>query len=505
MITSLNLSDIRTLDDNQGIIARLTNWPGETSLWGKLGHRSGTARAVRFLWENGALPDGSRRAATCLNRRTGRAAANQQEVLTVNTRSDLRINAERLRDRFLGYVAIESMANPDSNQYPSSPGQRTVGALLADELREIGLSDVEHDANGLVWATLPGNVTGAPVVALNAHVDTSPETSGANVKPQIIDSYQGGDITLVGDSSQVITVADNPELAALLGKTLITTDGTTLLGADDKAGLAIIMETVATLVEAGRKGMEVSHGDIRVLFTCDEEIGHGVDHVDLNKLAADVCYTLDGPGADRIDVETFSADGAVITFKGINIHPAIAKDRMVNAVRAASEFVSRMPRRALSPESTSDREGFLHPYQISGGVEEAKVRVLLRDFDTEKLAEHAKVLQRIRGDVLELYPGVVIDIDIHQQYRNLGDGLAADPRTVEYAELAHRRLGRTPQRQIIRGGTDGSRLTELGLPTPNLSSGQHNPHSPLEWACLDEMVAAVEVCVELAKVWAERK
>lgn len=418
----------------------------------------------------------------------------------------LKVDKTRLRDRFLRYVAVESMANPDAAGYPSSPGQLELGALLADELRAIGLADVEQDEHGLVWATLPGTVKGAPVMALNSHVDTSPETSGANIKPQIIEDYQGGDITLPGDASQVITVAENPELDTLIGKTLITTDGTTLLGADDKAGIAIIMETVATLAEAKANSLEVLHGDIRVLFTCDEEIGHGVDHVSLDKLAADVCYTLDGPSADRIDVETFSADGAKITFKGINIHPAIAKDRMVNAIRAAGEFISRMPRVALSPESTSDREGFLHPYQIvNGGVEEVTLRVLLRDFDTDKLADHAKVLQRIRGDVLEIFPRVEIDIQIEQQYRNLGDGLAADPRTIEFAEEAHRRLGRTSERHIIRGGTDGSRLTELGLPTPNLSSGQHNPHSPLEWACLDEMVAAVDLCVELAKVWAESR
>ena len=422
----------------------------------------------------------------------------------METTAALKVNTNRLRDRFLRYVAVDSMAKPNVTDYPSSPGQSELGALLADELRQIGLADVERDDHGLVWATLPGNVPGAPVLALNSHVDTSPETTAANVKPQIIENYPGGDITLPGDTSQVIRVADNPELETLLGATLITTDGTTLLGADDKAGVAIIMETVATMVEAQNGGHAISHGDIRVLFTCDEEIGHGVDHVDLQKLAADVCYTLDGPAANRIDVETFSADGAEITFRGINIHPAIAKDRMVNAVRAASEFVSRLPRRALSPEATCEREGFLHPYQLSGGVGEVKLSVLLRDFDTEKLSEHAKILYRIQGDVLELFPGVTIDIDIRAQYRNLGDGLKTDPRSIEYAEEAHRRLGRTPERHIIRGGTDGSRLTELGLPTPNLSSGQHNPHSRLEWACLDEMVAAVEVCVELAKVWAEK-
>ncbi len=411
----------------------------------------------------------------------------------------MNINRDRLRDRFLRYVAVDSMANPDATDYPSSPGQRELGALLASELRALGLQDTEQDERGLVWATVPGRVEGSPIVALNAHVDTSPETSGANVKPQVIESYQGGDLTLPGDPKQVIRVAENPELESLHGCTLITTDGTTLLGADDKAGLAIIMETVATLLT----NTHIAHGPIRVLFTCDEEIGHGVDHVDLKKLGADVCYTLDGPGADGIDVETFSADGAEITIRGINIHPAIAKDRMVNAVRAAAEFVARLPRE-MAPESTCDREGFLHPYQISGGVESVVIRVLLRDFDTDKLDDQAKFLGRVRGEVLDLFPGLTIEIAMKQQYRNLGGGLARDPRTVEYAEEAHRRLGRTAARHIIRGGTDGSRLTELGLPTPNLSSGQHNPHSTLEWACLDEMVAAVEVLIELVQVWAAK-
>ena len=411
----------------------------------------------------------------------------------------LNVNRDRLRDRFLRYVAIDSMANPEVKDYPSSPGQRELGALLASELRELGLQEVEQDEFGLVWATVPGRVENCPVVALNSHVDTSPETSGANVQPQVIEDYQGGDLTLPGDPQQVIRMAENPELNALHGCTLITTDGTTLLGADDKAGLAIIMETVATLLANTR----VAHGPIRVLFTCDEEIGHGVDHVDLDKLAADVCYTLDGPAANNIDVETFSADGAEIKIRGINIHPAIAKDRMVNAIRAAAEFVARLPRE-MAPESTCDREGFLHPYQISGGVESVDIRVLLRDFDTDKLQDQAKLLARIRGEVLELFPGLALDITIKQQYRNLGDGLGRDPRAVEYAEEAHRRLGRVAKRDIIRGGTDGSRLTELGLPTPNLSSGQHNPHSPLEWACLDEMAAAVEVLIELVQVWAEK-
>ncbi len=413
------------------------------------------------------------------------------------------IDKRRLQERFLRYVAVATMADPDRHDYPSSSGQRELGAMLVGELQSMGVKEVEQDAQGLVWARLPGTVASAPVVAFNAHVDTSPETSGENIQPQIIGDYQGGDIVLSADPTQIIKVAENPELRLLHGKTLITTDGTTLLGADDKAGVAILMETIATLIELKAQGKSIPHGDLRILFTCDEEIGRGVDHVDLSKLDATVCYTVDGPAANRIDVETFSADAAEIKIKGINIHPAIAKDRMVNAVRAAAEFVARMPRDTLAPEATCEREGFLHPYQISGGVEAVYLRVLLRDFDTDKLGGHAEVLQTIRTEVLNQFPGLEIELNIQPQYRNLADGLKVDSRVVAFAEEAHRRLGRTPERHIIRGGTDGSRLTELGLPTPNLSSGQHNPHSPLEWACVDEMVAAVEVCIEIAKVWSE--
>jgi len=245
------------------------------------------------------------------------------------------------------------------------------------------------------------------------------------------------------------------------------------------------------------------HGEARILFTCDEEIGRGVEHVDVPALAAIAAYTLDGPGADQIDVETFSADVARVTVRGVNIHPSIAKDRMVNAVRGAAEFVSRLPRNRLSPETTEGREGFLHPYQISGGVARTDIRILLRDFDTPQLEAYAALLRRIAGEVEVLLPGLQLETEIKRQYRNLADGLRGEPRAVELARQAHENLGRTPRLEIIRGGTDGSLLTEKGLPTPNLSTGQHNPHSPLEWACLEEMEQAVAVLLELARLWGE--
>jgi tripeptide aminopeptidase len=413
------------------------------------------------------------------------------------------INHQRLLGRFLRYVRIDTTAGEPGGTYPSSPGQLVLGKLLADELREIGVKDVEHDATGLVWATLPATsgLAGAadlPVVAFNAHLDTSPETTGKNVKPHVVNHYAGGDIQLTGDPTKVIRVADNPELASLVGKTIVTTDGTTLLGADDKAGLAVIMELVHHLVEHP----QIPHGPIRILFTCDEEIGHGVDHVDLARLGATVCYTLDGFGAGEIDTETFSADLAVLTIRGTNIHPSIGKGRMVNAVRVAAALVDKLPKAKLSPETTDGREGFLHPYTIEGGVAEVKVKVLLRDFGTAGLAAHAKLLEEAAREVGAEFPRAKVDVAIVKQYRNLADGLTREPRAVAYAQEAHRRLGREAKLTIIRGGTDGSQLTERGLPTPNLSTGEHNPHSPLEWTCLEEMVAAVEVCVELVQVWA---
>ena len=409
------------------------------------------------------------------------------------------MNPLRLEARFLRYVRVDTTAMPDSGTYPSSPGQFVLGRMLADELRELGLADVEQDVNGLIWGTLPSN-TGSAVeaIALCAHLDTSPETTGKDVKPVVWRQYDGGDLTLPGDPRKVLRPSANPELTACVGQTVITTDGTTLLGADDKAGIAVIMEAVAQLVDHPEK----KHGPIRICFTCDEEIGHGVDHVDPKKLAAVCCYTLDGAGRDEIDIETFSADLAVITVTGVNIHPSIGKGRMVNAVRGAAAFVDRLPRDRLSPETTADREGFLHPYHVEGGVAETKIQTLLRDFDTAGLAGQAKLLHDTAAAVERDFPGLKVDVQITPQYRNLAEGLKQEPRAVAYAEQALKNLGRTPRQTIVRGGTDGSRLTEIGVPTPNLSTAEHNPHSPLEWCCLEEMEAAVAMLVELAAVWA---
>jgi tripeptide aminopeptidase len=410
------------------------------------------------------------------------------------------LSTHTLLDRFLRYVRIDTQADERSATYPSTPGQLELGRLLRDELLAMGLADARQDEHGIVFATVPGNVPGAPTVAFNAHVDTSPETTGKNVNPQVIRNYPGGDIVLPKDPSKVIRVSDSPELNDLVGKTIITTDGTTLLGADDKAGVAVIMEAARVLAE----NPDIPHGPVRVVFTCDEEIGKGVLHLDPKDIGAVAAYTLDGTGAGEIEAETFSADKATVTITGVNIHPAIAKGRMTNAVRLAGMFLDRLPKRALSPETTADREGFIHPYTIEGGVGEVKIQCLLRDFDTPQLAVKADLLREVARQVEREYPEARVRVDVQEQYRNMRDGIAKEPRALKYAEEATRRAGLEPRFKSIRGGTDGAMLTAKGLPTPNLSTGEHNFHSPLEWTCLEEMEAAVRVVVELVQVWAGR-
>ncbi len=404
-------------------------------------------------------------------------------------------------ERFCRYVKIESMAVEDSGRYPSSDGQFDMARLLTQELQDLGLKDAEMDEHGIVMATLPATKSGAPTIAWIAHVDTSPEYTAKNVKPIIHENYDGKDIVLPGDPSKVIKVAETDGLADLKGKTIVTTDGTTLLGADDKAGVTVIMETVAHLLAHP----EIEHGPIRICFTCDEEIGHGVDHVDIKKLGALVAYTLDGEGAGGIENETFSADLATVTITGVNIHPGYGKDKMVNAIRIAGEFIARMPNVGLSPETTSGREGFLHPYVIEGGVPEVKIKILLRDFATPKLAEKRAMLEELAEKLNEEFPKASVKVDVQEQYRNMADWMSKEPRAVELAEKAMKALGLKPEMASIRGGTDGSRLTEQGLPTPNLSTGMHNFHSPLEWACLEEMDAARKILIQLAQEWGKEK
>jgi tripeptide aminopeptidase len=416
-----------------------------------------------------------------------------------------------LIERFCRYVRIDTQANENTRDYPSSPGQLELGRMLVGELQALGLRDAAQDRHGIVLATIPSTIPATaipatapqpgPTIAWIAHLDTSPETSGHGVQPIVHRDYDGNDITLPGDPTKVIRVADNPELTALKGKTLVTSDGRTLLGADDKAGVAIIMQAATELTAHP----DIPHGPIRICFTCDEEIGRGVDHVDVKKLGAVCGYTLDGGGVGEIDVETFSADLAVVTITGVNIHPAIARGAMVNAIRVAGQLLGRLPWLTLAPETTGDREGFLHPYRIEGGVAQVTLRILLRDFATAKLDEKKRILEEIAATLRAEHPKAKIDVTVAPQYRNMAEGLAKEPRAAAFAEEAMRRAGLTPKRTIVRGGTDGSRLTELGLPTPNLSAGEHNLHSPLEFTCIEEMSIAVDVLVELSKLWGSAK
>ncbi len=408
------------------------------------------------------------------------------------------IDTHTLLERFLRYVRIDTKADEKSTTYPSSPGQLVLGAVLRDELLALGITDAVQNEHGLVFATVPGNVPGAPTIAFNAHVDTNPENSGKDVDPQVIRGYRGGDITLPKDPTKVIRVTENPELNGLIGKTIITTDGTTLLGADDKAGVAVIMEAARVLMA----NPQIPHGPVRIVFTCDEEIGFGVKHLEPAQIGAVVAYTLDGMASGEIEDETFSADAATVTITGINIHPSIGKGRMVNAVRLAAMFIDRLPQRTMSPETTDGRNGFLHPLTIEGGTGQVKIGFLLRDFDTAQLAVQADLLREIARQVEREYPQAKVQVETRKQYRNMRDGIAKMPNAVKFAEEATRRAGLEPKFKIIRGGTDGSQLTEKGLPTPNISTGEHNPHSPLEWTCLEEMESAVKVVLELCQVWA---
>lgn len=401
-----------------------------------------------------------------------------------------------LLDRFLRYVRIDTQSDETSSTYPSTEKQLTLSRLLADECRALGLTDVTCDEHGIVMATVPPTAP-APTIALVAHVDTSPEYSSSHVNPILHENYQGTDLVLPRDG-KVLRVSENPDLLKCLGHTVITTDGSTLLGSDDKSGVAVIMSAAAELMARP----DLKHGPVRLCFTCDEEIGRGTDKLDLKKLGAHVGYTLDGGGQDEVDSETFSADGARVTVKGINTHPSVGKGAMVNAIRILSTFLSRLPTARLSPETTDGREGFIHPYHIEGGVAEASARLILRDFETEQLDAQAALLESIAASLRAEHPRAEILVEVRPQYRNMREGLAHEPRAISKALDALKTLGRTPRQTIIRGGTDGSLLTAKGLPTPNLSTGEHNPHSPLEWTSLQEMTAAVEMLVQLAVEWA---
>jgi len=407
-----------------------------------------------------------------------------------------------LLDRFLRYVRIDTQSDEHGTGSPSTPKQLDLCRLLAEECWALGLTDVSLSEHGIVMATVPATPGHpSPTIAWVAHVDTSPETSGTGVVPVVHAPYDGRDIALPGDPTQVIRVAENPDLERLVGGTVITSDGTTLLGADDKAGVAVIMTAAERLVQ----GAGGPHGPIRLVFTCDEEIGRGTTGLDVSRIGAVCGYTLDGDGRGGINAETFSADAAVVTVTGVNIHPSIGKGTMVNAVRILADFLAALPTDRLSPETTAGRGGFIHPYGIEGGVGRAEARLILRDFEDTGLAAHAAILEEIARRLREAHPRARIDVAIRPQYRNMRDGLAREPRALAKAIAATRLAGLEPRLEVIRGGTDGSLLTALGLPTPNLSTGEHTPHSPLEWTSVEEMQAAVDVLLHLAALWGEER
>ncbi len=398
-------------------------------------------------------------------------------------------------ERFLRYVQIDTASDPRSTSYPSSEKQLDLLRVLADECREAGLADVLLDQHGYVMASVPATVDRAvPTLGLAAHVDTYPGVTGAGVKPQVV-SYKGGDLTLPGDPAQVLTPREMPALSEHVGHELVTSDGTTLLGADDKAGVAEIMAAAAYLV----RHPEIEHGPIRVLFNPDEEVGRGTDHLDLAAFGADVAYTLDGSSRGEIEAETFSAVKATIAFLGRSAHSGTAKGVLVNAVKAAGDFLSALPREGLSPETTDGREGFVHPDEVAGNVEKTTVEVILRDFDDARLDEHVDLVRRLAGEAAA-GRGAEVEVTFEREYSNMSHFID-DPWIVEAAEEAIRRAGMEPRRAIIRGGTDGSRLSEKGLPCPNLSTGGHDYHSRREWLCIPDMGAAAATIVHLAQVW----
>ncbi|HEY1369833.1 MAG TPA: peptidase T [Gaiellaceae bacterium] len=408
--------------------------------------------------------------------------------------------AEDAAERFLRYVRVDTQSDGDSRSFPTTEKQLDLLRLLAEELRGLGLADAELDAHGYVMATVPATVDhDVPAIGLLAHVDTSPDVSGAGVEPQRL-RYEGGPIALPGDERQVIRPEESSELASHVGHELITTDGTTLLGADDKAGAAEIMAAVAYLLAHP----EVPHGDLRVCFNPDEEVGRGMEKIDLGRLAVTAAYTLDGSTAGELQEETFSGASVRMRIRGRSIHPGWAKGELVNAIKLAAAIVERLPKDGLSPETTSGREGYVHPTLVSGDAGDVELRLIVRDFENDLLERHVDFLRGIAAEVAAAEPRARIDVESSISYRNMRDTLRRHPEIVAAAEEAVRRVGLEPRRTAIRGGTDGSLLTEMGVPTPNIFTGGHDAHSQREWICVEDMGLAAATVVELAKVWAER-
>lgn len=405
-------------------------------------------------------------------------------------------------ERFLEYVKYDTQSKEDSDSYPSTPGQLVLLQRLRDECLQMGLEDVEMDEHGYVFATVPAtsSKSDVPVIGFLAHVDTSPEASGRDVRPIVHEHYDGGDIVLPDAPDAVIAVSDNPALAAQVGHDVITASGTTLLGADNKAGVAEILAAAEYLLAHP----EIPHGRVRIGFTPDEEVGAGTRHFDVDRFAAACAYTMDGETLGELQVETFSADSMVVTFHGFNTHPGFAKGRMVNSIKVAADFIASLPGEELSPETTEGYEGFVHPYTLDAGVERTAVKFIVRDFSEDGLKEKEALLEKqARASVLR-FPGSSVDTMVEESYRNMKAVLDHYPDVRDNALEAIRRAGLEPRVEPIRGGTDGSRLSFMGLPTPNIFAGEHNFHSRFEWISTHDMHKAVEVIIELSRVWEEQ-
>jgi tripeptide aminopeptidase len=402
-------------------------------------------------------------------------------------------------ERFLRYVTFDTRSDEQSKTFPSTPGQLVLLRTLLGELKALGLDDADMDEYGYVMATIPATAgrEDAPVIGFIAHVDTSPEMPGHDVKPIVHRRYDGGDLRLPDDPGAVLRAAENPALAARIGEDIVTASGLTLLGADDKAGVAEIVAAAEWLMTHP----EAPHGRVRIAFTPDEEVGRGADHFDVKRFGAVCAYTLDGGGRGELEFESFSADAITIAFKGFNTHPGYAKGRMVNAIRVSADFIAALPRAEMSPETTDGYDGYLHPYQVHASVDRTTVKVLVRDFVTDRLKEKEARVEAIAEQVLRLHPGASMEIVVEQSYRNMREVLEQHPQVVDYARQAIRLAGMQPVEKPIRGGTDGSRLSFMGLPTPNLFAGEHNFHSRLEWVSAQDMDKAVEVIVRLCDLW----
>ncbi len=405
------------------------------------------------------------------------------------------------QERFLRYVQIDTQSDPESPTIPSTEKQKDLSRVLVEELHAMGIADAHLDEHGYVYATIPANSDKkVPVLCFCSHVDTSPDCSGAGVKPIIHSNYQGQDLVLPDDPSVVIRQSEHPDLKAQMGNDIITASGTTLLGADNKAGVAAIMSAAQILLN----NPQWKHGKIRILFTPDEEIGRGTNKIDMKKLGARYGYTIDGETAGSIENETFSADGAVVTVHGVSAHPGFAKGSMENALKIASRIVAKFPDK-LSPEHTEGKQGFIHPTSMEGNVEKAVIKLIIRDFTEGGLKRHARTLQNIVDGVLKNFPNSRAEVKISEQYRNMGKVLRRHPQVVAYAIEALQRAGfQNPIQSSIRGGTDGSRLSFMGLPCPNLFAGEHAFHSKQEWVSVQDMNKAAETIVHLAQVWEER-